>query len=769
MKTIARHLLLACVCYAQGALAQSIHTVQGLTGAELKTALFHAIQPDSILKYGGKGDGYTWAGFTKTDVMPDGSVRDRYSNEIYQFNGYNAVNGMNIEHSFANSWWGHTVNNAYCDLHHLYPSDSYANQRKSNNPIGVVDGTVSFDNGVTKVGKSSSYRPDSLITVWEPADKWKGDFARTYLYMATCYEDLAPVWQTTEGLLMMENNTYPTLRPWVMNLLRQWNDNDPVDNIERERNTKVQEIQGNRNPFIDYPQLCEYIWGEKVGTRFYLNESETPEVFVPEKDKDIDLGMLSRLRPCQGIVTLRGRGATANVATTIEGQGFTLSQTSITPQQLIEGTDITVSYDGSTSGLQQATLTLDGGGINETYHVRMNVVDGMVAYPATDILSSMYVKRFTANWMMWDEACTYSLLVTKADGTPLDGYPVEGLTDTSYKVEKGLAANQTYYYTVTTSTGIVSNRVEVKMPDVTASLTTKVTEMNFFSIPNKPSGTQTLEYSAIALKGNIFAETTAPFELSADGEMWAESITLAKESASIYVRLSALAEEQTIEGGELILSAEGVTDVAIALNAEVNAKKAFMETFEVGTKGGYAIGNVACAAATWTMDNILIGKDANDKKEDAASARIRFQTASANVMEMTTDAAYGCDSLWFYAGPYGTDAAATMAVYFSIDQGETWSPIVEGLALAKGTWKRYGYELKKEEPLRLRFVVTGGTNGKRVNVDNIQMSAPTNASGITNTTIQRVTSNTIYNLSGQKVGSNYRGIIIRNGTKVIKQ
>ena len=59
--------------------------------------------------------------------MPDGTVRDRYSNVVREFNGLNAVEGMNIEHSFANSWWGHTVNNAYCDLFNLFPSDGTAN------------------------------------------------------------------------------------------------------------------------------------------------------------------------------------------------------------------------------------------------------------------------------------------------------------------------------------------------------------------------------------------------------------------------------------------------------------------------------------------------------------------------------------------------------------------------------------------------------------------------------------------------------------------
>ena len=764
-----KYFFLACLVCTQCVLAQSIRTVQGLSGAELKTALYHAIQPDLVLKYGGKGEGYTWAGFTKTDVMPNGSVRDRYSNKHYLFNGYNAVAGMNIEHSFANSWWGHTVNNAYCDLHHLYPSDAYANQRKSNNPIGVVDGTASFDNGVTKVGRSSSYRADSLITAWEPADRWKGDFARTYFYMATCYENLADVWQTKEGLIMLQNNTYPTLRPWVTTLLREWNANDPVDDIEVERNSMVQDIQGNRNPFIDYPELCEYIWGSKVGTRFYISDTEEPEVFVPEVGKPIDLGMLSKLRPCTGDIVLRGRGATASLSISIEGEGFSIAPSSVTPEQLIEGTTLCVTYDGTKCGNHEAKIKVVGGGINETYTTTMEIVDGMVACPATDILSSMYIKRFTANWKKWDDECTYTLLVTKTDGTPLEGYPVKGIAETSYKVDKGLAANQTYFYTITTSTGIESNRVEVYIPEVTASLSAKSTEMNFTAIPGQPSGAQTLEYTAIALKSDITAETTAPFAISSDGENWSQSLTLPHESSSIFVRIEALAEEQTIEGGELILSAEGVEEIAIVLNAEVNTQKAFMETFEVGTKSSYAVGDVTCAATTWTMDNMLIGKDANDHKEDAAALRIRYQTSAPNTLDMTTDAPYGCDSLWFYAGPYGTDAAANLTVSYSIDGGQTWTPVVSDLVLAKGSWKRYGYEMKQEKPIRLRFTVTKGTNGKRVNVDNIQMSAFKSPTGMeTLQAIPHTTSKTIYNLSGQRVSSSYRGLIIREGKKVVK-
>ena len=157
------------------------------------------------MDYGGKGEGYTWSGFVVTDRMPDGTVRDRYSNVVREFNGLNAVEGMNIEHSFANSWWGHTVNNATVICLTCFPVTGRPTEEKQQ-PDWSGHGTPAFDNGMTRVGKSASYCADSLITVWEPADEWKGDFARLTSIWATCYEDYADLWQTTEGCLMVEKN-----------------------------------------------------------------------------------------------------------------------------------------------------------------------------------------------------------------------------------------------------------------------------------------------------------------------------------------------------------------------------------------------------------------------------------------------------------------------------------------------------------------------------------------------------------------------------------
>ena len=277
-------------------------SVEGLTKVELKRALHDMMQPQQVLDYGGNSQNRTWRGFYMADYMEGGQVRDRYSNETYYFNEEDtvaSVSGMNIEHIWANSWWGHEKNNAYKDLFNLYPADGPANQRKSNNPIGVVS-EATYDNGVIKVGKSASYRADSLITAWEPADQWKGDFARTYFYMATCYTDLASLWTTDQGWLTADMSEWPTMRPWVYNLMLQWARQDPVDEIEIRRNDVIYCIQGNRNPFVDLPQLSEYIWGTMVDSAFHADASiviepidipvDTTETDIPDFAEDFELG-----------------------------------------------------------------------------------------------------------------------------------------------------------------------------------------------------------------------------------------------------------------------------------------------------------------------------------------------------------------------------------------------------------------------------------------------------------------------------------------------
>lgn len=101
---------------------------------------------------------------------------------------------------------------------------------------------------------------------WEPADMWKGDFARGYMYMATTYQHFN--WTGTQALQILQKGNYPTLQKWAYTLYIQWAKGDMPDKLEIQRNEEVFKIQGNRNPYIDFPNLMEYVWGDSIDYAF---------------------------------------------------------------------------------------------------------------------------------------------------------------------------------------------------------------------------------------------------------------------------------------------------------------------------------------------------------------------------------------------------------------------------------------------------------------------------------------------------------------------
>ncbi len=254
----------------------------------LKEALRGIIAHADVLEYGNGSDNKTWYGFYRTDrIEGTNEVRDRYSNDHRYFNTsnpYASVGGMNIEHSLANSWWGGTKNQAYKDIHHLMPCESSINSSKGNYGMGKVT-SVKTDNGCTKVGKGPGASGNS-INMWEPADQWKGDFARVYFYMVTCYSNLT--WKS-EALNSLTNSDWPTLQPWAYELYLEWDQQDPIDDIERARNEAVYQIQNNRNPFIDIPNLAQYIWGDKTDVAFTFDGSDVPDPPTPVSEDSVTI------------------------------------------------------------------------------------------------------------------------------------------------------------------------------------------------------------------------------------------------------------------------------------------------------------------------------------------------------------------------------------------------------------------------------------------------------------------------------------------------
>lgn len=238
-------------------------SLEGKSGDALKAAVKTVMMPSGFTPpdYGTS----TWDAFVSTDIRTiDGYGQiwwDMYSNEIVTTAEHDA---LNIEHSVANSWWGgDKKTGAYKDLFHLNPSYQDANVQKSNLPLGIV-ATAAYDNGLVKTGAPQTGTAGTATKVFEPADEYKGDFARAYFYIFTAYDDIT--WKTDQPLFSM--GTTVSLEPWAASMLAEWAKNDPVDTKEIERNDRIHAIQNNRNPFIDHPELIDYIWGSRKGEEY---------------------------------------------------------------------------------------------------------------------------------------------------------------------------------------------------------------------------------------------------------------------------------------------------------------------------------------------------------------------------------------------------------------------------------------------------------------------------------------------------------------------
>lgn len=296
------YLLSIVLCLASLSFAEPLEPgfydkIDGLQDGQLKDTLKSLIRDHTAIPYG-SGVNSTWGVFYYSDRDEEGYCMDMYCDEWYKFSAPgNAVTGCNIEHSFAKSWWGGASNDAYKDCYHLNPSNSEANSARNNYPLGVPEKEIKTA-GSLRVGKRHHEALDMDHYVFEPKDEYKGDFARAYFYMATCYGhwsngQIDEVLSSYQGWRLdnkdvgskfaMQNDNYLEFQPWEQEVLIQWHRQDPVSIKEIRRMDAVSDFQHNRNPFIDYPFLAEYIWGSYAGETVDMSHlmASSDEEFVP--------------------------------------------------------------------------------------------------------------------------------------------------------------------------------------------------------------------------------------------------------------------------------------------------------------------------------------------------------------------------------------------------------------------------------------------------------------------------------------------------------
>ncbi|MFL0093369.1 endonuclease [Tenacibaculum maritimum] len=139
---------------------------------------------------------------------------------------------------------------AGADAHNLRPADAQRNSSRNNRKFATGNGSSSY---ITSEGN------------WYPGDEWKGDVARMIMYMYLRYGD-----QTLPTGVCVGNPI--ATDPNMIDLLLQWNTEDPVSNIEKQRNPVLERMQGNRNPFIDNPNFATQIWGGPIAQNLFKNE-----------------------------------------------------------------------------------------------------------------------------------------------------------------------------------------------------------------------------------------------------------------------------------------------------------------------------------------------------------------------------------------------------------------------------------------------------------------------------------------------------------------
>lgn len=376
-------------------------SLNGKSGRALKDAVQELAMHHTVLNYNS-----LWTYFPQTDCMLTDKSRvwDMYSDRTYYFSstpGW-STSGMNREHSLPKSWWGGDVNAAYTDINHLYPGDGDANMAKSNYPLGEVS-KANFDNGVTKVGTPRAGQGGGASTVFEPDDRYKGDFARTYFYMATCYQNLK--WKYT---YMLNNATWLTLNQWSIDLLLKWHRNDPVSDKEKARNDAVYRAQSNRNPFIDNPNLVEYIWGDKQGQVFNEGGEVTgdPELLTPAQGSQLNFGEVALGKSLMLTLYVKGVNLTNKLSVDIYRDDASLFKTSVSSIDRVaacsaDGYPLVITYTPTALGDHKTRLVISDGGLTGSVGAELTArclpvpaLSGVKALPATDITDSTFV----ANW-----------------------------------------------------------------------------------------------------------------------------------------------------------------------------------------------------------------------------------------------------------------------------------------------------------------------------------------------------------------------------------
>lgn len=697
-------------------------SAEGLKQKALLQELCDIVGPHTQLSYK-----EVWSAYYDTDIRPGTSDRiwDMYSSTSDfrvgddQCGNYTKEGVCyNREHSMPKSWFNDAYP-MYSDVFHLYPTDGYVNGRRSNFPFGETDGeTYTSNGGTSKVGSCtfSGYSG----TVFEPADEYKGDFARTYFYMAACYNDRISSWNSP----MLAGNNYPCYTTWAVNLLLKWNEQDPVSQKEIDRNNAIYKIQHNRNPFIDHPELADHIWGDKKNIGWTPGGAVTPDIITPVDGTTVDFGTMAVGRSVSKSIEVKAEGLTSDVTISVTGNGFSASSSRIAASSANNGTTLQLQFTAAASGNATGTLTLSSGEASSTVSLKAQAVDGIPALPATNVTS----KSFTANWIDIDnDGSNYTLFVYYEDGaTLLPSYPVEVAASAQHHDVAGLDYSTSYKYSLKNASGQTSNTVSVLTADIYRAIEIETPDegLTFSATPNEASQPKTVTVYAENVEEDVIAvKATGGFQISENKTDWAAELNIDTRDAeqfgvALYVRMPAMpagshdgilsASTATLESPEIEISGTSVAPVT------------FFEDFEAETSkpNNYdGIDEYEGNACRWNLVDAGICNRSGDKKNGRQA--VCTGKGETGTLTMLDDKQDGAGVFSFHAAPFGDDEEARVELSYSTDGGSRWTTL-ESFSIAASFLSEYSTNVNISGPIRFRL---SQTSGERLNIDDIQITA----------------------------------------------
>jgi len=258
--------------------------LNGLSGSNLKQAMQDIIAEEGVVR----AQTYT----DIIDILKEADQNPANSNQVwlvykeigrakldYQTTS-NSIGKWNREHTYPRSRGGFNSIDLddIADGKNVFwntTADSLRHGNSDAHALRAADGPENSSRGNQHYGQYNG--PSGTL------GKFKGDVARSVFYMAIRYNNLAIV------------NGFPVSTVGELGdlvTLLDWHRNDPPDDFEMNRNNIVYTWQFNRNPFIDYPDLVEYIWGNQVGNAWdpSLSINEVSDLNIrlypnPVKDK----------------------------------------------------------------------------------------------------------------------------------------------------------------------------------------------------------------------------------------------------------------------------------------------------------------------------------------------------------------------------------------------------------------------------------------------------------------------------------------------------